>query len=116
MPAVRIRHIVQHMNALKPDVIVLLGDFVASHRFKTRAVAPQVWSEQLGALKAQLGVHAILGNHDWWDDREAQDTGKGPVLARRVLERVGIPVYENDVTRLSAAIAWLAVLEINWRS
>jgi uncharacterized protein len=100
MPAVRIRHIVQHMNALKPDVIVLLGDFVASHRFKTRAVAPQVWSEQLGALKAQLGVHAILGNHDWWDDREAQDAGKGPVLARRVLERVGIPVYENDVTRL----------------
>jgi uncharacterized protein len=112
MPTVRIRDIVEHVNALKPDVIVLLGDFVASHRFKTRAVAPQAWSEQLGALKAPLGVHAILGNHDWWDDRQAQAAGKGPVLARRVLERAGVPVYENDVTRLvkDGQRFWLAGL------
>ena len=50
MPAERIRSIVAHTNSLKPDVIVLLGDFAASHRFKTRSVAPQVWSEVLGEL------------------------------------------------------------------
>ena len=88
-------------NALKPDVIVLLGDFAASHKFKTRTVAPEEWSEALGELKAPLGVHAILGNHDWWDDLAAQRTRKGPVLGRRMLERVGIPVYENDVVRLA---------------
>ena len=41
MPAERIRGIVEHTNALKPDVIVLLGDFAASHKFKTRSVAPR---------------------------------------------------------------------------
>jgi len=57
-------------------------------------------------------VHAVLGNHDWWDDLNAQRTGKGPVLGRRMLERVGIPVYENDVTRISKDehAFWLAGL------
>jgi predicted MPP superfamily phosphohydrolase len=91
---------------------VLLGDFAASHRFKTRSVAPEVWAEALGGLKAPLGVHAILGNHDWWDDRAAQRARKGPVLGRRMLERAGIPVYENDATRLvkDGRRFWLAGL------
>lgn len=42
-------------------------------------------------LKAPLGTYAILGNHDWWDDEEAQMRLSGPVQARRVLEQVGIP-------------------------
>jgi uncharacterized protein len=112
MPADRIREIVAETNALQPDVIVLLGDFAASHKFKTRSVAPEVWAEALGELKAPLGVHAILGNHDWWDDRAAQRAQKGPVLGRRMLERVGIPVYENDATRLvkDGRRFWLAGL------
>ena len=57
--------------------------------------------EGAAGLKAPLGVHAILGNHDWWDDRAAQVNGHGPTFARLALERVGIPVYENDVVRLS---------------
>lgn len=101
MPADRIRAIAERTNALKPDIIVLLGDFAASHKLKTRTVAPEEWSDALSVLKAPLGVHAILGNHDWWDDLAAQRSGRGPVLGRRMLERVGIPVYENDVVRLS---------------
>jgi predicted MPP superfamily phosphohydrolase len=112
MPAERIRGIVEHTNSLNADVIVLLGDFAASHKFKTRSVAPQVWAEALGALKAPLGVHAILGNHDWWDDLAAQRARKGPVLGRRMLERQGVPVYENDVVRLvhNGRPFWLAGL------
>ena len=93
-------------------MVVLLGDFSASHKFKTRSVAPEVWAEALAGLKAPLGVHAILGNHDWWDDRHAQRTRQGPVLGRRMLERVGIPVYENDATRLvkDGRRFWLAGL------
>jgi predicted MPP superfamily phosphohydrolase len=41
MPAERIRAIAECTNELKPDVVVLLGDFAASHRFKTRSVAPE---------------------------------------------------------------------------
>lgn len=100
MPIERIEGIVEQTNALKPDITVLLGDFAASHKFKLRSVRPEAWSAALAQLKAPLGVHAILGNHDWWDDLTAQRSGKGPVLGRRMLERSGIPVYENDATRL----------------
>jgi uncharacterized protein len=112
MPIERIQGIVEQTNALKPDVIVLLGDFAASHKFKMRSVAPEEWSEALGQLKAPLGVHAILGNHDWWDDLGAQRSGQGPVIGRRMLERFGIPVYENDATRLvkDGRRFWLAGL------
>jgi uncharacterized protein len=112
MPAARIRAIAERTNQLAPDLIVLLGDFTASHRFKTRIVAPEEWSEALSVLRAPLGVHAILGNHDWWDDHEAQRTRKGPVIARRMLERHGIPVYENDAVRLAkdGRPFWLAGL------
>lgn len=100
MPADRIRAIAERTNQLSPDVIVLLGDFGASHKFRTRSVAPEEWANALSVLRAPLGVHAILGNHDWWDDLAAQRTGRGPVHGRRVLEGVGIPVYENDAVRL----------------
>jgi predicted MPP superfamily phosphohydrolase len=100
MPTERIRAIAERTNELKPDMIVLLGDFAASHKFKTRSVAPEAWAEALSVLKAPLGVHAILGNHDWWDDLAAQRSGQGPVVGRRMLERHGIPVYENDAVRL----------------
>jgi uncharacterized protein len=112
MPAERIRAIAQRTNALNPDIIVLLGDFAASHKLKTRSVAPEEWAEALSVLKAPLGVHAILGNHDWWDDLAAQRTRRGPVAARRVLERFGIPVYENDTVRLekNGHAFWLAGL------
>ncbi len=112
MPIERIRAIAEHTNRLKPDIVVLLGDFAASHRLKTRSVPPEQWSEALGLLEAPLGVHAILGNHDWWDDHDAQRSGRGPVVGRRMLERVGIPVYENDVARMTkdGRHFWLAGL------
>jgi predicted MPP superfamily phosphohydrolase len=112
MPAERIRGIAEHTNRLHPDLIVLLGDFAASHKFMTRSVPAEDWAEALSVLKAPLGVHAILGNHDWWDDLAAQRAGEGPVLGRRVLEDVGIPVYENDAVRLTkdGRPFWLAGL------
>ena len=112
MPLERIEAIVEATNALGADTIVLLGDFAASHKFKTRSIAPQDWAKALGELSAPLGVHAVLGNHDWWDDLGAQRRQAGPVHGRRVLEQVGIPVYENAVVRLAKAGQpfWLAGL------
>ena len=112
MPYERIRAIAAHTNALSPDIVVLLGDFAASHRFRGKPVPPQDWADALSVLRAPLGVHAVLGNHDWWDDVAAQRAGKGPVIGRRVLERVSIPVYENDAVRLkkNGRAFWLAGL------
>lgn len=112
MPVERVRAIAERTNELNPDIIVLLGDFAASHKFKTCSVAPEEWAGALSVLKAPLGVHAVLGNHDWWDDRAAQRAGHGPVAGRLALEDVGIWVYENDAVRLEKGghAFWLAGL------
>ncbi len=52
-------------------------------------------------LRAPLGTYAVLGNHDWWDDRDAMQARRGPVESRRLLEARGIPVLENDALRLT---------------
>jgi uncharacterized protein len=108
----RIEAIVARTNALKPDIIVMLGDYVAGHRHVTRTIPASEWAPVLAALKAPLGVHAILGNHDWWEDKTVQREGHGLTVARRALEAAGIPVYENDARRLVKAGRpfWLAGL------
>lgn len=108
----RIEEIVHRTNALGADIVVLLGDYVAGHRHVTRYIPASEWAPVLAALKAPLGVHAILGNHDWWEDKSVQRNGTGHTIARLALEQVGIPVYENDAVRLTKAghPFWLAGL------
>jgi len=112
----RINSIVDTTNGLAADLIVLLGDYVVSGRFRryfvTEDVAPQAWADALARLRAPLGVHAILGNHEWWSDPVAQQTWQGPPASRGVVESAGIPVYENDAVRLAknGQAFWLAGL------
>jgi predicted MPP superfamily phosphohydrolase len=105
MPLSRIEEIVATTNGLKPDVTVLLGDYVAGlKRFRTAIVPSADWARALGQLRAPLGVHAILGNHDWWTD---------PDRVRKVLGDNNIPVMENDVALLrrgDGLSVWLAGL------
>ncbi|CAN7274405.1 metallophosphoesterase [Mesorhizobium sp. LjRoot246] len=96
----RIASLVEDANALQPDLIVLLGDYIAGMPLVTGPVTPSQWASVLSDLKAPLGVLSILGNHDWWADGFAQRAGAGPTTARKALEKVGIPVLENDVVRL----------------
>lgn len=104
--------IVKRTNALGADIVVMLGDYVAGHRHVTRRIAADDWAAVLAGLKAPLGVHAILGNHDYWEDRAVQLNGQGTTVARRALEAAGIPVYENDSARLTkdGRHFWLAGL------
>src|ERR1700710_2998733 len=112
MSLARIEGIVERTNALRADIIVMLGDYVAGHRHVTRYIPANQWAAVLAGLKAPLGVHAILGNHDWWEDKTVQREGQGPTIARRALEAAGIPVYENDARRLTkdGRPFWLAGL------
>lgn len=95
-----IAEIVNLTNTLNADIVVLLGDYVAGHRHVTRFIPADEWAPVLAGLKAPLGVHAILGNHDYWSDETVQRAGKGMPAARRALEAAGVPVYENDAVRL----------------
>jgi predicted MPP superfamily phosphohydrolase len=91
MSAARIEEIVSATNALAPDLVVLLGDYEANHRFVTRSVPRETWARLWTECRAPLGVRAILGNHDWWFHL--------PQI-RAALDAVGIPVMENDAVRL----------------
>jgi uncharacterized protein len=107
-----IQAIVERTNALKPDIVVMLGDYVAGHRKVTRFIPDAEWARVLAGLKAPLGVHAVLGNHDWWEDKTVQRDGHGLPSAGRALEAAGIPVYENDAKKLvkNGHSFWLAGL------
>jgi predicted MPP superfamily phosphohydrolase len=99
----RIREVVDTANTLRSDLVVLLGDYFATHRFITEVVAHEAWAGELARLRAPLGVYAILGNHDWW-----HDVGR----TRRAFAEVKIPLLENDALRLGSGSArfWLAGL------
>jgi predicted MPP superfamily phosphohydrolase len=56
-----IRTVVEVTNALRPDLILLGGDYAHEHR---RYLPPCF--EVLADLKAPLGVYGVLGNHDHW--------------------------------------------------
>jgi predicted MPP superfamily phosphohydrolase len=91
MGIAQIRRIVDVANLLRSDLVVLLGDYVATHPFVTERVPDRDWATELARLRAPFGVHAILGNHDWWF---------GIAGIRAALVEAGIPVMENDAVRL----------------
>lgn len=108
----RIRYIVHKTNKLKPDLILLLGDYSAGTNLVTDYVHSSDWAPVLGELEAPLGVHAVLGNHDFWEDRTVQRDRAGKPFGQSALEKVGIPVYENSAIRLKKGKQkfWLAGL------
>jgi predicted MPP superfamily phosphohydrolase len=112
MPVSRVREIVEQTNALKPDVALLLGDFVASRARQPDDPAPGEWAAELARLVAPAGRFAVLGNHDWWQDEQAQRKLAGPTQSALALEQVGIPVLENRAVRLEtgAGPLWIAGL------
>lgn len=114
----RIERLVHETNALRPDAVLLLGDYVAGHRLARfgRPVPHRDWATALAGLKAPCGVHAVLGNHDWWEDHEVQRRRKGPVPAGLALAAAGIPVYENTAVRLAkdGQPFWIAGLGDQW--
>ncbi len=96
----RIRRIVDQTNALEPDIILLLGDYLSGMSLVTRHIPPSDWAAVLAGLDAPLGRYAVLGNHDWWDDETVQERGSGPTLAGEALSVVGIDHLENRAVQL----------------
>jgi uncharacterized protein len=97
----RVGDIVDLANAQKPDLTVLLGDYVCTHRLVSGYVPPGAWAEQLGRLEAPLGVYAILGNHDWWSAAIPTEPADNSRSVRRALSEAGVPLLENQSVRLS---------------
>lgn len=96
-PDGRIIAAVDAINARKPDLVVLTGDYV------TRTGDPlERVPELLGRLDGQ--VMAVLGNHDHWTDAHT---------IARDLGRVGFEVLRNQHTTTRVRGAPLVVLGID---
>ena len=96
-------------NAQGGDLILLMGDYRATHRYQLDVVPIEVSAAILAGLKAPMGVHAILGNHDWWDALRRNKAAVAPIPTQLALEAVGIPVLVNRAIKLDGF--WLAGLD-----
>ncbi len=103
----KLRLLVEKVNELRPDLILMLGDFVIQDVVGGEFVEPEAIAAELKDLRAPLGVYAVLGNHDWWLDGER---------VGRALKGVGIRVLENEAARIEkeGQAFWLAGLADLW--
>lgn len=90
MTATRLAKIVEQVDAARPDMILLAGDFVTGHDAQGAAERAAGLTVPLARLRAPLGVIAVLGNHDYWT---------APSVIRTALSRAGIIVLENQAVR-----------------
>lgn len=86
----RLNRIVAIVNAARPDLVLIAGDFLVGHDSASALhLAPEL-TAPLMRLRAPLGVVAVLGNHDYWGRPEA---------VRIALSKAGITVLENEAVR-----------------
>src|SRR5438045_6111618 len=86
IPADYLRQVARQTLALRPELIALTGDFVDRNLKYARACA-----EALSILHAPLGVHVVLGNHDY---------SRRLVGLEAELERVGLAALHNRSSRV----------------
>ena len=78
----RLSGIVKRINDIKPEMIILGGDYV---HYRSKYIEP-VFSE-LGKLRADQGVYAVLGNHDHY---------AGADFTRKMMAKYGIISINNQ--------------------
>ena len=84
----KIDAVVAMTNAAHPDLVLMAGDYVSGvpHIWGGPHISIEVIAAHLKALKAPLGVYAVLGNHDNWT---------APHRIAAALRQNGIPVLDN---------------------
>ncbi len=97
MNAARMQRVVARMNALHPDIVVLLGDYVGGHAPIAARAARQRADVMAGLaafarLQAPLGAVGVFGNHDWYFSGD--DVERGFIAA-------GAPLLENQTIRIA---------------
>ncbi|MEI9938395.1 MAG: metallophosphoesterase [Pseudomonadota bacterium] len=86
-----LHELVLRLNAEEPDLILLGGDYLINDIWFGEHVDADPIAQELGQLRAPLGVFAVLGNHDWWNN--------GPKV-RAAFEAHGLTVLDDEVRRI----------------
>ena len=97
----RLERVVLRVNAEQPDLVLLGGDYTINDIVGGKFVPIEPIAAVLGRLRAPLGVFAVLGNHDWWNDGER---------TRAALEANGIRVLDDSAARIDAGGASFCLL------
>lgn len=87
----KIDRVVAITNQAKPDIALLAGDYVIQGVLGGKHIPIETTVRKLRGLSAPLGVFAVIGNHDRWEDE---------FHIRGVLESAGIRVLENASTEI----------------
>lgn len=87
-----IERLIRKINLLSPDLVLIGGDLVINGVVGGTFAPIEKLAPLLKQLKAPLGIYAVLGNHDWWND------GKNIIST---LEKSGIEVLENKAKLIS---------------
>jgi predicted MPP superfamily phosphohydrolase len=83
--------LVERTNQAQPDLVLLAGDYLINGVRFGHWIDPESIAGVLGRLRAPLGVVAVLGNHDWWNNGHR---------VRRAFTDRGIIVLENEALEL----------------
>jgi hypothetical protein len=108
--------IVERTNALRPDLVILTGDFVSAALGRTRddSHAENAWpcSKLLSKLQASFGCFAVLGNHDYYSNptivaEALQSEGRIKVLHNfsEPVERNGSRLWITGIDNVTARAA-----------
>jgi uncharacterized protein len=95
MPPSRLTRIVERVNALRPDLVLIAGDFVSDKRTATRHYSSAQAVVPLAKLRPRLATVAVPGNHDHWRDAGG---------LRRELERRNVVVLANTAHRFGPLV------------
>ncbi len=86
----RLSRIVDQVNATRPDLILLGGDFVTGHDKAGVEARAAEFVLPLSKLHAPMGIIAVLGNHDYWTNEQ---------VVRSDLSKANVLVLENQAVR-----------------
>jgi uncharacterized protein len=99
VPLRRVRAVARRVARERPDLVVLLGDFVDREALLARPEDPRDVARVLAAeLRPPRGAFAVLGNHDWRSAGHA---------VPRALRAAGIAALENEARRAGEGL-WIA--------
>jgi uncharacterized protein len=93
---------VDAVNAQRPDLVFLTGDYFTGPQTMRRYMAG--FREAIGALAPRLGVFAVAGNHDHWSSVERINAA---------LKEAGVRVLANESHRLHICGESLIVVGID---
>lgn len=105
-----VERVVNTTNDLKPDMVILGGDFVYNSAEQTEFLGP------LKNLRAPLGIFAVLGNHDYGEEKIAGlvdvESGRAEKISS-VLRSFGIQVLINEGRKIKIGDKTLTLLGVD---